>query len=150
MRWQGFKLYFIPDVTAVYHPRATLSGLGSQMFHNGWWVSATILRKRSFPFGTRHLIPFVFYLALTILAGFSLGGFFAAKILLGALVSIYLVASLVAAFQGSSAGLFWRVAVTFWLMHLCYAAGTAAGFFAGKSGSAETGTITAPGAHAGS
>jgi len=58
MRWQGYKLYFIPDVVAVYHPRTTLSGLASQMFHNGWWVSATILRKRSFPFGTRHLVPF--------------------------------------------------------------------------------------------
>jgi glycosyltransferase involved in cell wall biosynthesis len=150
LRWQGFNLYFIPDVAAIYHPRETLSGLASQMFHNGWWVSATILRKRSFPFGTRHLIPFVFYLALTVLAGFSLSGFFPAKIVLGALVGIYLAASLVAAFQASPSGRFWRVAVIFWLMHFCYAAGTAAGCFAGRSGGAATGTITAPGAHQGS
>jgi succinoglycan biosynthesis protein ExoA len=150
LRWQGFKLYFIPDVVAIYHPRTTLSGLASQMFHNGWWVSATILRKRSFPFGTRHLIPFVFYLALTVLAGFGLSGFFAAKIFLGMLVGIYLAGSLVAAFQGSPSGRFWRVAVIFWLMHFCYAAGTAAGLFAGRSRGAEMGTITAPGAHLGS
>jgi glycosyltransferase involved in cell wall biosynthesis len=150
MRWQGFKLYFIPDVVAVYHPRPTLSGIASQMFHNGWWVSATILRKRSFPFGTRHLIPFAFYGALTLLAGFSLAGFSPAKILLGTLVGFYFCASLVAAFQASPSGRFWRVAVIFWLMHFCYAAGTAAGIFAGRGNGAETGTTTAPGAHVGS
>jgi succinoglycan biosynthesis protein ExoA len=147
MRWQGFNLYFIPDISAIYHPRETLSGLASQMFHNGWWVSATILRKRSFPFGTRHLIPFAFYLVLTVLAGFSVAGFFPAKIVLGALLGIYLAASLVAAFQASPEIGFWRIAVIFWLMHFCYAAGTAAGCFAGRSGGAATGTTTAPGAH---
>ena len=150
LRWQGFKLYFIPDVVAIYHPRTTLSGLASQMFHNGWWVSATILRKRSFPFGIRHLIPFAFYSALTVLAGFSLGGVFAAKILLAALLGIYLAGSLAAALQASPSMHFWRVTVIFWLMHFCYAAGTAAGLFAGRGSEAETGTITAPGAHSGS
>jgi glycosyltransferase involved in cell wall biosynthesis len=150
MRWQGYKLYFIPDVVAVYHPRTTLSGLASQMFHNGWWVSATILRKRSFPFGTRHLVPFAFYLTLALLAGFSLAGFFPARILLGALLTLYFCVSLVAAFQASPSGGFWRVAVIFWLMHFCYAAGTAAGMFAGRGEGAATGTITAPGAHSGS
>ena len=149
MRWQGFKLYFIPDVVAIYHPRTTLPGLASQMFHNGWWVSATILRKRSFPFGTRHLIPFAFYVALTLLAGFSLGGFFPAKILMGTVVALYFCASLVAGFQASS-GSFWRVAVIFWSMHFCYAAGTAAGILAGRGEGAATGTTTAPGAHSGS
>jgi GT2 family glycosyltransferase len=150
MRWQGFKLYFIPDVVAIYHPRTTLPGLASQMFHNGWWVSATILRKRSFPFGTRHLIPFAFYVILAVLAGFSVGGFFAAKILLGTLVGCYFFGSLVAAFQAFPSMSFWRVAVVFWLMHFCYATGTAAGIFAGRSEGAATGTITAPGAHSGS
>jgi succinoglycan biosynthesis protein ExoA len=150
MRWQGFNLYFIPDVTAIYHPRESLSGLASQMFHNGWWVSATILRKRSFPFGTRHLIPFAFYGVLSVLAGLSLAGLFPAKIALGALVGVYLAASLVAAFRALPAVSFWRIAVIFWLMHFCYAAGTAAGCFAGRSGGAATGTITAPGAHQGS
>jgi glycosyltransferase involved in cell wall biosynthesis len=150
MRWQGFNLYFIPDVSAVYHPRETLSGLASQMFHNGWWVSATILRKRSFPFGTRHLIPFAFYLALAVLAGFSLAGFFPAKIALSALLGIYLGASVVAALKASPGLGFWRIAVIFWLMHFCYATGTAAGCFAGGSGGAATGTVTAPGAHQGS
>lgn len=149
LRWQGFNLYFIPDVSAIYHPRETLSGLASQMFHNGWWVSATIHRKRTFPFGTRHLIPFAFYGALIFLAGLSVAGFFPAKMVLGALVGIYLAASLVAAFLASPAVSFWRIAVIFWLMHFCYAAGTAAGCFAGKSGGAATGTITAPGAHQG-
>ena len=149
MRWQGFNLYFIPEVSATYHPRETLSGLASQMFHNGWWVSATILRKRSFPFGTRQLIPFAFYVALMLLAGLSLGGLFPAKIVLGSLVGIYLAASLGAAFQALPTVGFWRVAITFWLMHFCYAAGTAAGCFAGRSGGAATGAITAPGAHRG-
>jgi GT2 family glycosyltransferase len=150
LRWQGFRLYFIPDVQAIYHPRETLSGLTSQMFHNGWWVSATILRKRSFPFGTRHLIPFAFYLALAVLVGFSVAGLFPAKIALGALVGIYLAASLVAAFQASPTVNFWRIAVIFWSMHFCYAAGTAAGCFAGRSEGAEKGTMIAPGAHLGS
>lgn len=150
MRWQGFKLYFIPDVVAIYHPRTTLSGLASQMFHNGWWVSATILRKRSFPFGTRHLIPFAFYLTLALLAGLSLAGLFPAKILLSTLLALYFCASLVAAIQASPSRDFWRVAVIFWLMHFCYAAGTAAGIFSGGSEGAATGTITAPGAHSGS
>jgi hypothetical protein len=116
------------------------------MFHNGWWVSATILRKRSFPFGTRHLIPFAFYGTLTVLAGLSLAGLFAAKMTLGAVLGLYLSASLVAAFQALPAVSFWRIAVIFWLMHFCYAAGTAAGCFAGRSGGAAAGTITAPGA----
>jgi len=149
MRWQGFKLYFIPDVVAIYHPRTTLSGLASQMFHNGWWVSATILRKRSFPFGTRHLIPFAFYMVLTLLVVLNIVGFFLAKILLFALVGTYLSGSLFAAFQTSPSGSFWRIAIVFWLMHFCYAVGTSAGLFARRRNGAATGTITAPGADVG-
>ncbi len=147
LRWQGFKLYFIPDVTATYHPRSTPAGLGSQMFHNGWWVSATILRKFSFPFGARHVIPFAFYLTLAALTALSIAGFFPARILLAALIAIYICGSMVAAFQVSRDGGFWRVAVICWLMHFCYAAGTAAGIFAGRGKGPAVGTITAPGAH---
>jgi glycosyltransferase involved in cell wall biosynthesis len=147
LRWQGFKLYFFPDVTATYHPRSTPSGLASQMFHNGWWVSATIVRKFSFPFGARHVIPFAFYLTLMVLTALSFAGFFPAKILLGALVAIYLGGSIAAAIQVSPDGNFWRVAVICWLMHFCYAAGTATGIFAGRGRGASVGTVTAPGAN---
>ena len=150
LRWQGLKLYFIPDVAAVYYPRPTLSGLASQMFHNGWWVSATILRKRRFPFGTRHLTPFAFYTILTLLAAFTLRGNFFASALLCALMGGYVSGSLIAGFRASAKDSFWRVSVVFWLMHFCYAAGTAAGLFAGRSTGAEKGTTTAPGAHLGS
>jgi cellulose synthase/poly-beta-1,6-N-acetylglucosamine synthase-like glycosyltransferase len=38
LRHQGYKLFYDPECTAIYHPRNSLPGLGSQMFHNGWWV----------------------------------------------------------------------------------------------------------------
>jgi len=146
LRQQGFKLYFTPDATVVYHPRSTLSGIASQMFHNGWWVSVTTLRKHCFPFGARHVTPFLFYLTLTCLMLLSISGFFLPRILFCGMVAIYLSASLGAAFQASACGRFWRVAVVFWLMHFCYAAGTTAGLLARETRTAEKGALTAPGA----
>jgi hypothetical protein len=150
LRWQGFKLYFTPEVVAVYHPRTTLSGLASQMFYNGWWVSATIVRKRSFPFRFRHLIPFAFYLTLAFLLVLSVGGIPFAPLLLGVVLAAYLLGSLAAALQASMHLQALRVAFVFWTMHACYAAGTAAGLFARRSGRAETGVVTSPGANLGS
>ena len=150
LRWQGSKLYFIPEVVALYHPRTTLSGLASQMFHNGWWVSATIARKHSFPFGLRHLIPFAFYLTLTFLLVLTASGIHLAPILLGVLLSTYLLGSITAALQASMSRAALRVALVFWMMHACYAAGTAAGLFATKGDSAKTGVMTSPGANLGS
>ena len=150
LRWRGFKLYYSPDVVALYHPRATLSGLASQMFHNGWWVSATIIRKRSFPFGVRHLIPFLFFLTLALLLGLSLSGFYPARLALALLLGAYLLGSLAAALQASRTVGFWRVATVFLIMHACYAAGTASGIFAGRSATADPGVVTAPGANLGS
>jgi glycosyltransferase involved in cell wall biosynthesis len=150
LRWQGFKLYFTPEVVALYHPRTTLSGLASQMFHNGWWISATIMHKCSFPFGFRHLIPFGFYLTLAILLVLSVSGLPFALVLLSTLLGVYLLGSLVAALEASMSLQVWRVAFVFWMMHACYAAGTTAGFFARKSGRAEIGVITSPGANIGS
>ena len=149
LRWQGFKLYFTPDTTAVYFPRTTLAGLASQMFNNGWWVSATLVRKHSYPFGVRHLIPFAFYLLLTCLLAIGVLGLVFGQVMLGALVGIYLSASLAAAVRAARSRLFLRVAVVFWLMHACYAAGTACGFFAGKNGQAIEGEFTAPGSNQG-
>jgi len=150
VRWQGFKLYFIPDVVAVYHPRTTLGGLASQMFYNGWWVSATVRRKHSFPFGIRHLIPFGFYLTLTALMLLSLGGSFVSRASLCALLGMYIMGSLFAASQVSPSGKFWRATIVFWMMHACYAAGTTTGMFAGRTETAEAGRATAPGANLGS
>jgi glycosyltransferase involved in cell wall biosynthesis len=150
LRWQGCKLYFTPEVVALYHPRTTLSGLASQMFHNGWWVSATIVRKRSFPFGFRHLIPFAFYLTLAFMLLLGLSGVFFAWMLLGVVLGLYILGSLTAALQASESLQFWRVALVFWMMHACYATGTAAGLFARRSGGAETGVVTSPGANLGS
>jgi len=150
LRWQGLRLYFIPEVVALYYPRTTISGLASQMFYNGWWVSATIVRKRSFPFGFRHLIPFAFYLTLTFLLVLGLSTVLFAWMLLGFVLGLYFLGSLTAALRASKSMLFWRVVLVFWLMHACYAAGTAAGLFARSSVSAETGVVTSPGANLGS
>jgi hypothetical protein len=150
LRWQGFKLYFLPEAIAIYHPRTTLAGLASQMFHNGWWISATVLRKRQFPFGVRHLIPFAFYLSVVALLLLSLRGWLAAQLMLGGLLGIYLVASLVAARQAAPWKKSPRVAAVFWVMHASYAAGTLSGMFAGRQRGAETGVFTAPGANLGS
>ena len=150
LRWQGFKLYFNPDAVAHYHPRTTLPGLASQMFHNGWWISATIVRKRSFPFGIRHLIPFIFYLTLAILLVLSLSGRPFVLLSFGVLLGLYLLGSYAAALQASMVKQAWRVALVFWTMHACYAAGTAGGFFARRKGIAEIGAVTSPGANLGS
>lgn len=148
LRRKGFKLYFVPQVSVVYHPRNTLSGIAPQMFHNGWWVSATLVRLRQCPFGVRHFAPFGF--AVFLLAGAALGcqGFkLALGVVLG-VVAIYIVSSIAAAVAVSRSLRFWRVVAVFWLMHACYAAGTAAGFFAGKRRPA-VGQATAPGANLG-
>lgn len=150
LRWQGYKLYFLPEAIAIYHPRTTLAGLASQMFHNGWWISATVLRKRQFPFGVRHLIPFAFYLSLMALLLLSLRGWFAAQVMLWGLLGAYLVGSLVAAWQAAPWKKSWRIAAVFWVMHASYAVGTLSGLFAGRQGGAETGVFTAPGANLGS
>lgn len=148
LRDEGYKLYFLPEVTATYHPRTTLNGIASQMFHNGWWVSATVLRIRRFPFGVRHIVPFTFYLALFVAGILSVAGFVWSRWVLSVLAGAYLVFSLAAALHVSRSRGFWRTAIVFWLMHACYAAGTAAGLLAGKNGPA-VGEITAPGASVG-
>lgn len=134
LRKQGFKLYFFPESTAVYHPRTTLSALASQMFHNGRWISATLVLMRSFPFGIRHVVPVGFYLALVITGGLSFTKIFVARWIFLTLLGSYVIGSLGAAFYTLPSRQFWRVAVVFFLMHACYAAGTISGFFARSTG----------------
>jgi len=145
LRNQGYKLFFLPDAVAVYHPRTTMAGVASQMFHNGWWVSATITRLRQFPFGIRHIAPFGFFAALLLTGVVGILGFSIARILFLAMLGVYVVVSLGAAFYTSPSMRFWRVALIFWLMHISYAAGTLAGFFSGKHRT-PVGQINAPGA----
>jgi GT2 family glycosyltransferase len=146
LREQGYKLYFLPDAVVTYHPRNTLAGIATQMFHNGWWVSATIVRKGKFPFGLRHLVPFGFYLSLLTMGVLSVLDVHFARILFLGLVGTYFVASVVAALQTAPSSRFWRLLAVFWLMHSWYAAGTLAGFLAGRGGAAK-GQLTAPGAN---
>lgn len=146
LRERGFKLYFMPDAVVTYHPRNTLPGVAAQMFHNGWWVAATLVRKGKFPFGLRHLVPFGFYLSLLVLTILSVLGISAARISLFTLVGIYAAGSVVAAIKSAPSARFWRLIVVFLLMHACYAAGTVAGLFAGRGGPAK-GQLTAPGAN---
>jgi cellulose synthase/poly-beta-1,6-N-acetylglucosamine synthase-like glycosyltransferase len=133
LREQGFKLFYLPDAVAIYYPRTTLASVASQMFQNGWWISATTMRMRAFPFGIRHVAPFGFFLAI-FLAGILGTSFLVARILLFAMLGLYVVASLGAALYTSSSRRFWRVTLVFWLMHACYAGGTLAGFFGGMHG----------------
>jgi hypothetical protein len=95
------------------------------------------LRKHNFPFGARHLAPFAFYMSLMLLVGLSIVGFFLPKMLLCALFGTYLSASLLAAFRTWPSKSLWRVAIVFWLMHFCYAAGTSAGLFGRSSGAPQ-------------
>jgi GT2 family glycosyltransferase len=145
MRKQGFKLYFFPEAVATYYPRATLAGIASQMFHNGWWISATIVRKRSIPFGFRHMIPFVFYGLLVLLAAFGVGSVFA-RIAFFLLGGLYLLAATIAGLNCARSFSFWRLICVFLTMHASYAAGTAVGFFAARD-HVPTGQSTAPGAN---
>ena len=145
MRKRGLKVYFFPEARAAYRPRLTLSGLSSQMFHNGWWVSATVLRKRSFPFGLRHVAPFGFFMLLLVLVACSAMGVFLAKPALLLVAGFYVLTSVIAGFQIAPISRFWRVVLVFWTMHASYGAGTAMGFFAG-SNRTPVGEHTAPGA----
>lgn len=148
LREQGFKLFFLPDSAVVYHPRTTLRALASQMFHNGWWVSATILRLGSFPFGLRHMAPFAFYASLLLVGVAGIAGLWQAQLTFAVLLGVYIVTSITSAFCAIGKRDFWRVAAVFWVMHACYAAGTLFGFFAGK-GNPTVGQSTAPGANFG-
>ncbi|HKU21198.1 MAG TPA: glycosyltransferase, partial [Terriglobales bacterium] len=121
LRQQGFKLFYDPAYTAIYHPRTSLKGLASQMFHNGWWVSATIVRTRSFPFGIRHVIPFGFYLGLCLAAACSVLGVPYALLLLLLMLAAYLLGSIGAAASALPTAQFWRVILVFWVMHASYA-----------------------------
>ena len=130
LRRQGFKLYFFPELTSTYYSRATVSALISQMFQNGWWISATIRRQRRFPFGIRHLIPFVFYAYMILFALMTLlrvpfAGFFFCIV-----GTLYVACSIGAAMGGDRAIRWWRTVFVFWCMHVCYAGGTAVGFLA--------------------
>ncbi len=147
MRTHGLKLYFFPEARATYRPRLTLSGLSSQMFHNGWWVSATILRKRSFPFGLRHVAPFGFFLLLLVLVACIAVGLPLAKPALFLIAGFYILASVIAGLQTPPLSRFWRVVLVFWTMHASYAAGTAVGLFEGWNRT-PVGEHTAPGANA--
>jgi len=148
LRQRKFKLYFAPECIALYHPRTTLAALAAQMFHNGWWVSATLVRKLSFPFGIRHVIPFAFYLLLVLTAIFTTLGSLLARISLYLLLATYISLSIGSAIRICSCRRFWRVAVVFWVMHASYATGTLSGFFTAKSKPA-IGEDTAPGADLG-
>ena len=148
LRNAGFKLYFTPDVFSLYHPRTTLPGVASQMFHNGRWVSTTVVQKHSFPFGVRHIIPFAFYLILlATLFLLSISDSFLFRALFWIQLTGYVATSLAAAFYVGRR-LLWRVAVVFWVMHFCYAVGTACGLLARDHNdrAADTDVITASGA----
>jgi GT2 family glycosyltransferase len=146
MRRRGLKLYYFPNARATYHPRITLSRISSQMFHNGWWVSATIVRKRSFPFGIRHLAPFAFYFLLLVLLISGVIGVFLAKPALFTIGGLYILLSLIAGIESMRSFQFWRIVFVFWIMHVSYSAGTAMGFFAPRD-HIPVGERTAPGAN---
>ena len=147
LRQKGLKLYFHPEATSLYYARGSLSGIASQMFHNGWWVSATLMRLGRSPFGIRHWAPFAFGASLLLLAMMSVP-YAAPRILLAVVLAIYLAGSVLAAIVALPGLRFWRVVVVFWLMHASYGAGTAMGLFAGKQGP-KIGKATAPGANLG-
>ena len=149
LRQRGYKLFYDPAATAIYHPRTSLKGVASQMFHNGWWVSATLVRTRTFPFGLRHVVPFLFYLGLCGATAASIIGFRYGIGLLLLMLAAYLMGSIGAALFAQPSLQCWRVVVVIWLMHACYAAGTAAGFLV-RQGSPAIGRATAPGANLGS
>ncbi|HKW66985.1 MAG TPA: glycosyltransferase family 2 protein [Terriglobales bacterium] len=134
LRKNGFKLFFYPATTATYHPRTTLGSVASQMFHNGRWVSKTVILLRSFPFGLRHIVPFGFYVVLIIAGLLGLAGIFPARVLFCALLGTYAAGSIAAAVYTRPSRQFWRVAIVFFLMHSCYAAGTMSGFFGARTG----------------
>jgi GT2 family glycosyltransferase len=134
LRRRGFQLYFFPEVTSIYYPRSTLSELVSQMFRNGWWVSATIRREHAFPFGLRHLIPLMFYTCIILLTVLTLLDVPFAGMSLYALATLYVTASVGAALESARALLWWRIVIVFWYMHASYAGGTIAGCFASTAG----------------
>jgi succinoglycan biosynthesis protein ExoA len=104
--FSGGRVWQSPKITSWYWPRASLCGLFQQYFQYGFWKIA-VCRKHGRPASRRSLVPGLCLLAGAVLlfcaAGASLGGMvWWRNSFLGfwlALVSLYFIASLTAAFS---------------------------------------------------
>ena len=63
LRRSGGRILLAPDMVSYYTARGTISQFAAQAFYNGYWVTNS-LRFAERTFSLRHLIPFLFVLAL--------------------------------------------------------------------------------------
>lgn len=67
LRASGHKLYLTSKTSALYFPKASIPALLQFAFRNGYWNALT-LRSNPRCLSPRHLIPFAFCLAMTLMA----------------------------------------------------------------------------------
>ena len=67
LRAAGHKLYLTAKTSAVYYPKATLSGLARHAYNAGLWNVMTARYKRG-SMSLRHFVPLIFVIAVTLTA----------------------------------------------------------------------------------
>ncbi len=90
----GGRIFLTPELRTVYYVRSTLSKLWRQYFQYGYWKVQT-LKKHPDSLKVRQLVPPLFI--LSIIAGIIAGLWKGQMVLLGSILTVYLISALTAA-----------------------------------------------------
>jgi succinoglycan biosynthesis protein ExoA len=125
----GGRLWQEPAIRSWYFPRSTPLALFNQYRQYGYW-KVRVIQKHRLPASWRHLVPAAFVAALATLLALAPFGL-AARILLAALLTAYLLSSLAASAVASARDGHWSCLPWLPVAFACYHVGYGVGFLQG-------------------
>ncbi len=128
MKQAGYRFYYDPEIVSKRETRGTLRGLLRQKYLNGYWIGRTLaVQPRCF--SVYHFVPLLFVLAIFLAAALALCGVTWPGIALACAYGCANAAMTVMTVIGSPDRniSFICLPVIFFLLHVCYGAGTVAG-----------------------
>ena len=127
MKQAGYRFMMDSEIVSYRYARSTLGRMLRQKYLNGYWIGLTmgVCPKC---FSVYHFVPFVFFLSVVCTIVLALCGFSLPLVLLAVLygaADLFFSIKSIVEFKGKWS--FYLLPVVFFLIHLCYGAGTFVG-----------------------
>ena len=127
MKQAGYRFMMDSEIVSYRYARSTLGRMLRQKYLNGYWIGLTmgVCPKC---FSVYHFVPFLFFLSVIATAVLAVCGFawpFAMLAVLYGAADLYFSVKSIVEYKGK--GSFFLLPVVFFLIHLCYGAGTFVG-----------------------
>ena len=127
IRKLGGRILLSPRIRSRYYSRSTFGSLWRQYFQYGYW-KVRVLQMHPKQMSLRQFVPFVFVSSIILLSLLS-PFFFAFRLMLAAVIGMYLLANLAASFivAGSRIRAIPFLSLSFVILHVAYGLGSLIG-----------------------